>query len=189
MITALKNMLAQIDRWPSEDQEALLEAARSLEAERADSIAPLSRTSPQSTAASTTCSQAASPPMRLQRKFAQNFTPDDGEAVALPPGLLRLRLAMTAQCVVGSPSDLPVWTRRKGPDQPMSPLRVSPTRRSDKADKGPPVPVRGKRERGRRIAAGHVDVGRVGSVRHRQRADVQCAAVAFARRAGIEDVP
>jgi predicted transcriptional regulator len=37
MITALKNMLAQIDRWPSEDQEALLEAARSIEAERAGS--------------------------------------------------------------------------------------------------------------------------------------------------------
>ena len=34
MITALKNMLPQIDRWPSEDQEALLEAARSIEAER-----------------------------------------------------------------------------------------------------------------------------------------------------------
>jgi hypothetical protein len=34
MITALKNMLSQIDRWPSEDQEALLEAARSIEAER-----------------------------------------------------------------------------------------------------------------------------------------------------------
>ena len=27
-------MLSQIDRWPSEDQEALLEAARSIEAER-----------------------------------------------------------------------------------------------------------------------------------------------------------
>jgi len=35
MITALKNMLPEIDRWPSEDQEALLEAARSIEAERA----------------------------------------------------------------------------------------------------------------------------------------------------------
>jgi predicted transcriptional regulator len=35
VITALKNMLPQIDRWPSEDQEALLEAARSIEAERA----------------------------------------------------------------------------------------------------------------------------------------------------------
>ena len=35
MITALKNMLPQIDCWPSEDQEALLEAARSIEAERA----------------------------------------------------------------------------------------------------------------------------------------------------------
>ena len=35
MITALKNMLSRIDRWPSEDQEALLEAARSIEAERA----------------------------------------------------------------------------------------------------------------------------------------------------------
>jgi predicted transcriptional regulator len=34
MITALKNMLSQIDRWPSDDQEALLEAARSIEAER-----------------------------------------------------------------------------------------------------------------------------------------------------------
>jgi predicted transcriptional regulator len=37
MITALKNMLNQIERWPSEDQEALLEAARSIEAERAGS--------------------------------------------------------------------------------------------------------------------------------------------------------
>ncbi len=34
MITALKNMLPRIDAWPSEDQEALLEAARSIEAER-----------------------------------------------------------------------------------------------------------------------------------------------------------
>jgi len=34
MITALKNMLSQIDRWPSDDQEALLEAARSIESER-----------------------------------------------------------------------------------------------------------------------------------------------------------
>ena len=29
-------MLPQIDRWPSEGQEALLEAARSIEAERAE---------------------------------------------------------------------------------------------------------------------------------------------------------
>jgi hypothetical protein len=35
MITALKNMLPRIDRWPSEDQEALFEAARGIEAERA----------------------------------------------------------------------------------------------------------------------------------------------------------
>ena len=34
MITALKNMLPRIDGWPSEDQEALLETARSIEAER-----------------------------------------------------------------------------------------------------------------------------------------------------------
>jgi hypothetical protein len=34
MITALKNMLPRIESWPSEDQEALLEAARSMEAER-----------------------------------------------------------------------------------------------------------------------------------------------------------
>ncbi len=34
MITALKTMLARIERWPSEDQE-VLEAARSTEAERA----------------------------------------------------------------------------------------------------------------------------------------------------------
>jgi hypothetical protein len=34
MITALKDMLPQIERWPYEDQEALLEAARSIEAER-----------------------------------------------------------------------------------------------------------------------------------------------------------
>jgi len=37
MITALKNMLPRIDEWPSEDQEALLEAARSIEAERSGS--------------------------------------------------------------------------------------------------------------------------------------------------------
>ena len=35
MISALKTLLAQIERWPQEDQEALLEAARSIEAERA----------------------------------------------------------------------------------------------------------------------------------------------------------
>jgi hypothetical protein len=34
MITALKNMLPRIEAWPSEDQEALLEAARGIEAER-----------------------------------------------------------------------------------------------------------------------------------------------------------
>jgi predicted transcriptional regulator len=34
MITALKNMLPRIDAWPVEDQEASLEAARSIEAER-----------------------------------------------------------------------------------------------------------------------------------------------------------
>ncbi len=34
MITALKNMLPRIESWSSEDQEALLEAARSIEAER-----------------------------------------------------------------------------------------------------------------------------------------------------------
>jgi len=34
MITALKNMLPRIESWPSEDQEALVEAARSIEAER-----------------------------------------------------------------------------------------------------------------------------------------------------------
>ena len=34
MIDALKDMLPRIDAWPAEDQEALLEAARSIEAER-----------------------------------------------------------------------------------------------------------------------------------------------------------
>jgi hypothetical protein len=34
MINALKQMLPQIEAWPSEDQEALFEAARSIEAER-----------------------------------------------------------------------------------------------------------------------------------------------------------
>jgi hypothetical protein len=35
MITSLKNMLTQIETWSSEDQEALVEAARNIEAERA----------------------------------------------------------------------------------------------------------------------------------------------------------
>ncbi|MBV8440345.1 MAG: hypothetical protein JO312_07250 [Hyphomicrobiales bacterium] len=35
MIAALKNILSRVDVWPPEDQEALLEAARSIEAERA----------------------------------------------------------------------------------------------------------------------------------------------------------
>jgi len=35
MISALKDMLPRIDAWPAEDQETLLEAARSIEAERA----------------------------------------------------------------------------------------------------------------------------------------------------------
>jgi predicted transcriptional regulator len=35
MIAALKTMLSRIDAWPPEDQEALLEAARNIEAERA----------------------------------------------------------------------------------------------------------------------------------------------------------
>lgn len=34
MKTALKDMLRRIDEWPAEDQEALLEAALSIEAER-----------------------------------------------------------------------------------------------------------------------------------------------------------
>jgi hypothetical protein len=34
MNTALKDMLRRIDAWPAEDQEALLEAARSIESER-----------------------------------------------------------------------------------------------------------------------------------------------------------
>ncbi len=34
MITALKDLLPRIDAWPSEDQEALVEAARGIEAER-----------------------------------------------------------------------------------------------------------------------------------------------------------
>jgi hypothetical protein len=34
MINALKDLLPRIDGWPSEDQEALVEAARGIEAER-----------------------------------------------------------------------------------------------------------------------------------------------------------
>ena len=34
MIAALKDLLPRIDSWPSEDQEALVEAARGIEAER-----------------------------------------------------------------------------------------------------------------------------------------------------------
>jgi hypothetical protein len=34
MIAALKDLLPRLDAWPSEDQEALLEAARGIEAER-----------------------------------------------------------------------------------------------------------------------------------------------------------
>jgi predicted transcriptional regulator len=34
MIAALKDLLPRIDAWPSEDQEALIEAARNIEAER-----------------------------------------------------------------------------------------------------------------------------------------------------------
>ncbi len=34
MIAALKDLLARIDAWSSEDQEALVEAARGIEAER-----------------------------------------------------------------------------------------------------------------------------------------------------------
>jgi hypothetical protein len=34
MITTLKDMLSRIDAWPDEDQEALVEAARGIEAER-----------------------------------------------------------------------------------------------------------------------------------------------------------
>jgi hypothetical protein len=35
MINALKDLLPRIDAWPSEDQEALVEAARGIEAQRA----------------------------------------------------------------------------------------------------------------------------------------------------------
>jgi hypothetical protein len=34
MIAALKDLIPRIDSWPSEDQEALVEAARGIEAER-----------------------------------------------------------------------------------------------------------------------------------------------------------
>jgi predicted transcriptional regulator len=34
MIVALKQMLPSIENWPAEDQEALAEAARAIEAER-----------------------------------------------------------------------------------------------------------------------------------------------------------
>jgi hypothetical protein len=34
MINALEQLLARIETWPAEDQQALLEAARSIEAER-----------------------------------------------------------------------------------------------------------------------------------------------------------
>ncbi len=34
MIAALKDMLQRIDAWPAEDREALLEAARDIEAQR-----------------------------------------------------------------------------------------------------------------------------------------------------------
>jgi hypothetical protein len=34
MINALKQLLPKIEGWPTEDQQALLEAARSIEAER-----------------------------------------------------------------------------------------------------------------------------------------------------------
>jgi predicted transcriptional regulator len=34
MIEALKELLARVDAWSSEDQEALVEAARGIEAER-----------------------------------------------------------------------------------------------------------------------------------------------------------
>jgi hypothetical protein len=34
MIAALKDLLPRIDGWPAEDQEALVEAARGIEAER-----------------------------------------------------------------------------------------------------------------------------------------------------------
>jgi predicted transcriptional regulator len=34
MNSALKDILRRIDEWPADDQEALLEAARSIEAER-----------------------------------------------------------------------------------------------------------------------------------------------------------
>ncbi len=34
MIAALKDMLQRVDAWPADDQEALLEAARAIEAQR-----------------------------------------------------------------------------------------------------------------------------------------------------------
>ena len=36
MIAALKDLIPRIDSWPSDDQEALVEAARGIEAERTD---------------------------------------------------------------------------------------------------------------------------------------------------------
>jgi hypothetical protein len=50
MIAALKDLLPRIDAWPSEDQEALVEVARGIEAERtgvyqatADELAAIDR--------------------------------------------------------------------------------------------------------------------------------------------------
>jgi len=47
MISALKQLLPRIEGWPAEDQQALLEAARSIEAERSG----VYRASPQELAA------------------------------------------------------------------------------------------------------------------------------------------
>ena len=77
MITALKNMLPQIDRWPSEDQEALLEAARSIEAERAG-IYHASEAEPAAIDGGLDdAGQAASRPMTRQRRFERNSAAND----------------------------------------------------------------------------------------------------------------
>jgi hypothetical protein len=73
MITALKQMLPRIESWPPDDQQALVEAARAIEAERSG----VYHASPKELAAIdrglATRATAASPASRLLKRFARSF--------------------------------------------------------------------------------------------------------------------
>jgi hypothetical protein len=68
MISALKDVFKAAETWPEEDQEALVEAARDIEAQRTGSIMRRLMSLPGLIAASEPGGRAGSLPMKLSRR-------------------------------------------------------------------------------------------------------------------------